>query len=79
MGSEQGKRDERTIELAINLIRMNDADSVAENLTASLLAVAYIMGITPRDVAETLFMGSPDDNEWRENIREQLEEDVGGG
>jgi hypothetical protein len=71
-------REDHTIELAVNLIRMNDAESVAENLTAALLATAYLLGITPRDIAETLFMGSPEDTDWRENIREKLEADVAG-
>lgn len=70
------KREERVIELAVNMIRLGDEEQISDTLTAAILATAFVMGITPRDVAETLFMGSPLDEDWRDNIVEKLQEDV---
>jgi alkanesulfonate monooxygenase SsuD/methylene tetrahydromethanopterin reductase-like flavin-dependent oxidoreductase (luciferase family) len=67
---------DNTVELAKNLIRLGDPDQVAEQLTASLLAGAFLLGVTPRDVSETLFMGAPDDDTWRDEIHPQLEEET---
>jgi hypothetical protein len=75
---EYAQSTANTVELAKNLIRLGDPNAVAEQITACLLASAFLMGTTPRDISDTLFRGAPEDEVWHEEILPQLEEETSG-
>jgi len=62
------ERIDHAYELAKNLIRLGDPEACAENLSANILAYAYLTGVTPATVTKTLDFGSPKDDDWRDRI-----------
>lgn len=50
------------------LIEIGDVQLTSKNCTATLFALCYLTGRAPRTMAEDIFKGLPDDEEWEERI-----------
>lgn len=49
-------------------IELADVSHTSKNVTAALFALCYLTNTSPRDMAEQLFAGLPDEQEWEETI-----------
>lgn len=56
------------LDLARMLIELGDVQLTSQNCTAALFALCYMTNKSPRQMAEDIFKGLPDDEEWTEKV-----------
>lgn len=49
-------------------IELDDVQHTSENVTAAIFALCHLTDKSPQKMAEDLFKGLPDDEEWEDSI-----------